>query len=114
MARTRNSDPGRERALHYAATPRQRHAKRLVYAYLLLFGLGAGGIGPGPVLAQDRGPGTEGSAKAAVPCVACQTLSLEPSQVSVLPDRLAGTRVLVRVPPGSGAAVWTPVLQEVR
>src|SRR5258708_23402913 len=112
MAGTRNSDPGRARALHYAATPRQRHAKRLVYAYLLLVGLGAGGwgIGPGPALAQDRGLGAEPSAKVAVPCVACQTLSLEPNQVSVLPDRLAGAPVLVPVGPGCGAGGTAPGL----
>src|SRR5258708_8753340 len=101
MAGTRNSDPGRARALHYAATPRQRHAKRLVYAYLLLVGLGAGGsgIGPGPALAQDRGLGAEQSAKAAVPSVACQTLPLQPNPVPVLPQHPDPTPLPPRQPP---------------
>ena len=77
MARTRNSDPGRANALHYAATQWQRHAKRLVYAYL---GLGAWGwgVGLGTVYAQVREP---------APCVACQVLSLSPAQIPLLPDR---------------------------
>src|SRR5215204_3386803 len=44
MARTRNLDPGRDRALHYAFTFRKRHAKRLVYALLMAFALGDGGL----------------------------------------------------------------------
>src|SRR5258708_6223582 len=106
MARTRNSDPGRAPALHYAATPGQRHAKRIVYAYLALAGLGAAvwSTGLGTACAQDRALGAEVLAKAAVPCVACQTLSLEPNQVSVLPDRLSGARVLVRVLRGADSA----------
>src|SRR3982751_1672786 len=42
MARTRNFDPGRDRALHYASTRWQRHAKRLVYAYLFVASLPVG------------------------------------------------------------------------
>jgi hypothetical protein len=77
---------------------------------LWLLGLGAGcwGIGlVGTAQAQQRDPPD-------VPCVACQSLSLEPNQVSVLPDRLAGTRVLVRLAPGASAAAWSPALEELR
>src|SRR6266511_218050 len=102
MARTRNSDPGRVTALHYAATPRQRHAKRLVYAYFCALWLGAG-----IAQAQERnGPG--------VPCVACQTLSVAPSQVASFPDRLSGARVLLRIGPGANVADWSSPLQELR
>src|SRR5205085_645515 len=77
MARTRNSDPGRVSALHYATTPRQRHAKPLVYAYLLLPWLGAwcGGGGLGTLYAQEQ-----------VPCVACQVLSILPQQADLVPE----------------------------
>src|SRR5437879_5592128 len=120
MARTRNSDPGRVDALHYAATQWQRHAKRLVYAYSFLVGLGAGGWGMGlgtayahdrllsavpaharSVMARPRRSQSEVGAKAAVPCVACQVISLQPQQVVLLPDRLSGARMLVRVRPGA-------------
>ena len=106
MARTRKSDPGRVEALHYAATPRQRHAKPLVYAYLLL-GLVAGAWAwPGGVVnAQEQ---------EVPPCVACQTLSVLPGQVPALPDRLAGARVFVRVAPGAAAADWSPALDELK
>ena len=109
MARTRNSDPGREVALHYAATPRQRHAKRRVYAYFLLMGLGAGysGLGLGAAAAQDRPPG-------AAPCVACQSLSILPPQAGSLPDRLPGTRVLLRVAPATAAGEWPAALEALR
>jgi hypothetical protein len=104
MARTRTSDPGRVEALHYAATPGQRHAKRLVYAYLWLIGLRAVGL---EAASQVRLPD-------ASPCVACQAFSLTPTQVPELPDRLAGTRVLLRLAPGATAAEWSPALQELR
>src|SRR5436309_16091588 len=108
MARTRTSDPGRVSALHYAATQWQRHAKRLVYAYLLLLGLRVGGMGTGTVHAQDR-------QSTAVPCAACQVLSLRPEQVvELLPDRLSSARVLVRVPAGAAAGEWSPALGELR
>src|ERR1700741_5458059 len=112
MARTRNSDPGRETTLHYAATPRQRHAKRLVYAYLLLIALGATGWGPGPgtLLAQDRPAIALGAADLATaggPCVAYQTFSILPNQTGSLPDRLSRTRVLLRVAPATAAGEWS-------
>src|SRR6185436_18096170 len=92
MARTRKSDPGRVGALHYAATPRQRHAKPLVYAYLLLGLLAALHWGESGVQAQ----GVDGSQ---VPCAACQSLSLTAAEIPSLPERLAGARVFVRVAP---------------
>jgi hypothetical protein len=104
MARTRKSDPGRVEALHYAATPRRRHAKRLVYAYLLL-GLGAGGWGMGSEVANAQ-------ERDAVPCVACQVLSVTPAEVVSLPDRLAGTRVFLRLAPGASATAWAAALQD--
>jgi hypothetical protein len=118
MARTRKSDPGRVEALHYAATPRQRHAKPLVYAYLLL-GLAGGLLGwaPGPVQAQgnDRPVvlGAEALAEA-VPCVTCQSLSVTAVQIPLLPERLAGARVFIRVAPGAAAAEWSPALEDLR
>jgi len=60
------------------------------------------------VSAQDRSRASD------VPCVACQALSLLPQQVGVLPDRLSGARVLVRVPPGTATREWSPALQELR
>jgi hypothetical protein len=93
-------------ALHYAATPRQRHAKRLVYAYLLLLGLGAGGWGTG-LGAQERN-------SPEVPCAACQALSVTPTQAASLPDRLSGTRVLLRVAPGRPAGAWSSAVEDLR
>lgn len=109
MARTRTSDPGRVETLHYAATPRQRHAKRLVYAYFTALGLGAGGwgIGLGTAGAQER-------SLDAVPCVACQVLSLVPGQVAALPASLHATRVLIRIAPGAPASSWTESLAALR
>ena len=54
-------------------------------------------------------------AEAAVPCVACQSLSLDPSQVSLLPERASGTRTLLAAsrrgrPPASGR----PVIEALR
>jgi hypothetical protein len=93
-------------ALHYAATPRQRHAKRRVYAYFLLMGLWAWGwgLGQGTAQAQDRG----------IPCVACQTLSILPPQAGSLPDRLSGTRVLLRVAPATADGEWPAALEALR
>src|SRR3954471_4945840 len=82
MARTRNLDPGREWTLRYASVGMSRHGKPLVYA-CLLFLVGAASK-------------ASGQPAAAGPCVSCQVLSVSPGQVSVLPDRLNGTRVLVR------------------
>src|SRR4051794_40073035 len=98
MARTRTSDQ----------TLRHRHAKPQVYACLLAVivapgatpALGARGRGMGPREGQGAGrPGPE-----AVPCVACQVLSVAPAQLGALPDRLAGVTVAVRVSPGANAA----------
>lgn len=111
MARTRTSDPGRVEALHYAATPRQRHAKRLVYVYFAILGLGVAGRDSGLAWAdgQTAAPGQEGA-----PCAACQSFSLTPTQLSALPEQLAGTRVLVRLAPGTNASDWTGAFLEIR
>jgi hypothetical protein len=106
MARTRTSDPGRVAALHYAATPRQRHAKRLVYASFLLAGLVAGGWGTRLGAQEPNSPG--------VPCVACQALSVASDDVSQLPDRLSGTRMLLRVAPGMPAGEGTSAIEALR
>jgi hypothetical protein len=108
MARTRKSDPGRVESLHYAATPRRRHAKPLVYAYLLL---GLAATIPGGVVGVQA-QGVDGAE--AAPCVACQSISLTATQIPSLPERLAGTRVFVRLAPGAAAAEWLPALQELR
>ena len=115
MARTRKSDPGRVDALHYAATPRQRHAKPLVYAYLLL-GLAGGFPGWPPALVQARqANGNERPAQAEVaPCSACQSLSVTAAQIPLLPERLAGARVFLRLFPGATGAEWPPALEELR
>src|SRR3954470_22023197 len=104
MARTRNLDPGRDHALHYAFTRWRRHAKRLVYAYWLLVGLDA--ICPGAGFAA-RLAYAQPSDQAAVPCAACQVLSVTPGQVTDLPARLDGVRIVVRVQPG--AADWRAI-----
>src|SRR5947208_2094744 len=102
MARTRTSDH----------TFRPRHAKRLVYASLLVLaftgGLGAEGraLGAQPgQRAQGSGPGP------GVPCVPCQLLSVTPAQVGALPAVLAGAAVLVRVAPGEPVARELTVLE---
>jgi len=104
MARTRNLDPGRDPALHYAFTFRKRHAKRLVYALFLiaslLVGQGAGAVAPLPV-----GGGAEAVASLpvgqgqGVPCVACQALSVDAGEIAALPSALKGGTVLLRDPP---------------
>src|SRR3954466_3295358 len=111
MARTRNFDPGRDRALHYASTRWQRHAKRLVYAYLIAASLpvGLGAVGQGRVASLPVGQGAEGA-----PCVACQALSITPAQIAVLPLALNGARVVVRVAPGTPASTWSGALAEIR
>jgi hypothetical protein len=78
------------------------------FVALVIIGVAAAATGLG---AQSRRPASAGTD---VPCVACQALSLAPGQISALPDRLAGTRVLVRVAPGTSAADWSPALQELR
>ena len=116
MARTRKSDPGRDQPLHYAATPGQRHAKRQVYASLTALALSAavGVIGTATAFAQDLPAGTGVRGTAAVPCVACQALSLSPAQESWLPDALAGARVLLRIPAGTAATGWADSLESLR
>ena len=116
MARTRKSDPGRDQPLHYAATPGQRHAKRQVYASLTALALSAavGVIGTASAFAQDLPDGTGVRGTAAVPCVACQGLSLSPAQTSWLPDALAGARILLRIPAGTAASGWADSLESLR
>src|SRR5689334_418643 len=83
MARTRNLDPGRDPALHYAFTFRKRHAKRLVYALFVTLVSG----GQARAQAQPDAP---------VPCVGCQAVSIGPGDISVLRRVLSGATVLVR------------------
>lgn len=98
MARTRNLDPGRVAALHYAFTRLRRHAKRQVYAFsALLVGLGAPAAGQGTP---------------SVPCASCQVASVTPRQVENFPPRLDGARVVVRVTPG--ARGWQSALDALR
>src|SRR3954467_10052610 len=111
MARTRNFDPGRDRALHYASTRWQRHAKRLVYAYLIVaslpVGLAAAGQGQGRGASLPLGQGAEKIGQRTdsegTPCVACQALSITPAQIAVLPRALNGALVVIRVAPGTPA-----------
>src|SRR3954447_6578952 len=122
MARTRNFDPGRDRALHYASTRWQRHAKRLVYAYLIVASLpvGLGAVGQGRVasLPVGQGQGAEniavGQRTEGAPCVACQALSITPAQIAVLPRALNGALVVVRVAPGTPPSAWSSALAEIR
>src|SRR3954469_25246357 len=124
MARTRNFDPGRDRALHYASTRWQRHAKRLVYAYLcvasLPVGLGAVAalpVGQGRVASLPVGHGAENIGQRTdsegAPCVACQALSITPAQIAVLPRALNGALVVVRVAPGTPPSAWSGALTEI-
>src|SRR4051812_32933311 len=101
MARTRNSDPGRDRALHYAATPGRRHAKPLVYACWLVVAAVA------PLRAGDQAAGAP-----EVPCVPCQILSVAPEQVPALPARLAGIRLLIRVAPDAVDGAWRAAFED--
>jgi hypothetical protein len=114
MARTRTSDPGRVEALHYAATPRRRHAKRLVYVYFAFLVLSAADRAGGLAWAEARGSQTPAQGRDAAPCAACQFLSLAPDQIPALPDQLAGTRVLLRLSPGTSAPEWAAALLEIR
>src|SRR5229473_2191756 len=120
MARTRNSDPGRVKTLYYAATPRQRHAKRLVYAYFARLRGVAAAAGQCGLMAMALAAASAGvaaqpeGAASNVPCVACQALSALPAQVFSFPEELAAAPVLVRLPPGTSAVEWLAPLQEIR
>lgn len=118
MARTRNLDPGRDRALHYASTARRRHAKRLVYAYLLIVGLASWGRGlpvalAGPAVKTSH-HGEPQTGAQAVPCVACVALSATIEQASAFPGGLNGQRVLIRVAPGTPAIAWTTTVAQLK
>ena len=114
MARTRTSDPGRVTALHYAAAAGQRHAKRLVYAYFLLLWPAAPAWSVDlPAAAQSPQPPTTERSATAVPCVACQSFSLQPAAIDALPEQLAGTRVLVRISPGALRGEWGEALASI-
>ena len=108
MARTRNLDPGRVPALHYAFTRWRRHAKRLVYAYFVLVGLS-----PEPILAAP-GATSPAARQTGVPCAACQILSLTPGQEADLPVRLEGARLLLRLNAGAPEAEWAGALARLR
>ena len=92
------SRQGRGPALrrHPEAEARQTPSIRLLTARA-----GGGPAGAGPA---RRGPGSgpwprgaRGQERRRVPCVACQSLSVTPAQVPLLPERLAGhARVCVR------------------
>src|SRR5258708_5990026 len=120
MARTRNSDPGRVKPLHYAATPRQRHAKRLVYAYFARLRGVAASAGQSGLMAIALAAVSAGvaaqpeGAASSVPCVACQALSALPAQVFSFPEELAGAPVLIRLAPGTSAAEWLAPPHEIR
>src|SRR5258708_32761848 len=120
MARTRNSDPGRVKTLPYAATPRQRHAKRLVYAYFARLRGVAASAGQSGLMAIALAAVSAGvaaqpeGAASSVPCVACQALSALPAQVFSFPEELAGAPVLIRLSPGTSAAEWLAPPQEIR
>ena len=104
MARTRNFDPGRAAALRYASTQWNRHAKRLVYAYLCAWVTGGQGLPVSRAAAQEP----------AVPCVSCQALSIAPEQIAILPAAVNGTSVLIRIAPAAPAGSWADPLAEVR
>src|SRR4029450_13086979 len=114
VARTRTSDPGRVEALHYAAAPRQRHAKRLVYVYFAILGLAVAGPGGGPAWAEGRGSARPAQGPGSVPCLACQSFSMGPDQGAALPDQLAAQKGLARLAPGTSGAAWTGALAEIR
>src|SRR4051812_8384412 len=100
MARTRNFDPGRDRALHYASTRWQRHAKRLVYAYLIVASLpggrGAAGGGQGRVASLPVGQGRVAS------------LPVGQGRVASLP---VGQGRVASLPVGQGRVASLPVGQ---
>src|SRR3954464_11203963 len=102
MARTRNFDPGRDRALHYASTRWQRHAKRLVYAYLIVaslpVGLGAVGQGQGSVASLPVGQGRAASLPIGQGSVA--SLPVGQGRVASLP---VGQGRVASLPIGQGA-----------
>src|SRR3954470_14502487 len=100
MARTRTSHPVRARAQDYAVTQKQRHAKPLVYACSRIVARAATVVVllAATALAQPPSqPQPSGSVARGVPCLECQAFSATPEQIEPLPDRLQGTRVLVRV-----------------
>src|SRR4051794_31012061 len=89
MASTRTSDH----------TFMPRHAKRLVYAYLLaVIGSPLATAGRAGLEAAQPAP-----APTPVPCVECQILSLAPSQIDPLPASLHGLRVAVQLDPARAA-----------
>lgn len=49
-----------------------------------------------------------------VPCAACTVVSLTPSQAAMAPANLAGSRVVLRIPAGERASVWTAALADLR
>src|SRR3954471_9079006 len=110
MARTRNFDPGRDRALHYASTRWQRHAKRLVYAYLIVaslpVGLGAVGQGQGSVASLPVGQGRVASLPVGQGRVA--SLPIGQGRVASLP---VGQGRVASLPVGQGRVASLPVGQ---
>src|SRR3954470_14330146 len=110
MARTRNFDPGRDRALHYASTRWQRHAKRLVYAYLIVaslpVGLGAVGQGQGSVASLPVGQGRVASLPVGQGSVA--SLPVGQGGVASLP---VGQGRVASLPIGQGRVASLPVGQ---
>src|SRR4051812_35655270 len=106
MARTRTLQPARARALHYAAIRKQRHAKPVVYAcshFLVRVAL----------LVCATAPGAMAQPRASAPCLACQAFSAEPQQIGLLPARLQGTRVLVRVAPAAAPETVAAAIAEI-
>ena len=105
MARTRTLHPVRARALHYAVTQKQRHAKPLVYAGLSFLGRIALLVCAAGLVASAQTP--------AAPCLDCQAFSALPEQLGPLPAQLQGTRVLVRVSAGAPLDAIRAALAEV-
>src|SRR3954470_2730983 len=110
MARTRNFGPGRDRALHYASTRWQRHAKRLVYAYLIVaslpVGLGAVGQRQGSVASLPVGQGRVASLPVGQGRVA--SLPVGQGRVASLP---IGQGRVASLPVGQGRVASLPVGQ---
>jgi hypothetical protein len=48
------------------------------------------------------------------PCAACTVVTMTPSQALAAPDRLDGTRLLLRVPAGADRQDWSAALDELR